>query len=372
MKRIQLLAIALILTIVGCKENATKENSEKSDMVNTESLTESFDVNNPEEWPVKFADYGFTPETYAQAESYAFYKTFIERSGVNNIFHFKTLSKAEDHWVVSPNNDVLYSMMIVDCTDDFTLVLPSTKDNRFISYQVVDANHFSPVHSYGSGEHFFPKGTFSTPNVLIGIRVVVDPTDSDDITYVANEVQPKMKIIAKSSESHIPVVDIEGMEKLRAALMTYYDKLENTFGGMTKDASGVKDEWLRMLCTAGAYGLSEDEHAMYIPYSPDLNADKAYTATYQVPPQDEFWSITMYDADKYLVSNDHNSLNKYNTVLNEDGTFTAYFGSVEQCGDVPNRVDIVDGWNFLMRAYKPNVKEFKQYKMPEVVEYIKE
>ena len=39
----------------------------------------------------KFADYGFTPETYAQAESYAFMKDFIGRSGVNKFFHFNVI-----------------------------------------------------------------------------------------------------------------------------------------------------------------------------------------------------------------------------------------------------------------------------------------
>ena len=29
------------------------------------------------------------------------------------------------------------------------------------------------------------------------------------------------------------------------------------------------------------------------------------------------------------------------------------FGSAEQCGDVPNRLDVTEGWNFLMRIYRP-------------------
>jgi len=371
--RINALTITVVITLIilSCGNNNTKKSNDTNEVEKIEKTSVNFDVNNPNEWPVKFADFGFTPETYAQAESYSFMKNFIDRNGINNIFHFKTLAKAEDKWVVSPNNDVLYSMVTVDATDDFTLVIPPTKDDRFISYQIVDGNHFTPVQDYGSGVHFFPKGTFTTPHVAIGIRIVVNPTDAEDIAYVASEVQPKMKIIAKSSENHLPAIDIEGMEKLRAALMPYYDELDNTFGGMTEDKSTVTNEWFRMLCTAGAWGLSEDEHAMYIPYAPGLSAEKAFTATYQVPPQDEFWSITMYNADKYLVSNDRNTMNKYNTVFNDDGTFTVCFGSEEQCGDAPNRVDIVDGWNFLMRAYRPDVEGFKQYKMPEVVEYVK-
>ncbi len=176
-----------------------------------------------------------------------------------------------------------------------------------------------------------------------------------------------MKVLAKSSKDHIPELNIKAMKEMRAALMPHYDALPNTFGGMTKTASDVNNLWHRVVITAGAWGLSEDEHAMYIPYAPGLKADQCYTATYAVPANDEFWSITIYDSNKYLVSNNANSLNQYNTTLNEDGTFTAYFGSVEQCGNVNNRVDTVDNWNSLMRAYRPDVAAFKQYQMPDVV-----
>jgi hypothetical protein len=41
-------------------------------------------------------------------------------------------------------------------------------------------------------------------------------------------------------------------------------------------------------------------------------------------------------------------------LLNEDGTFTAFFGSPEVCGDVPNRIDVSEGWNLMMRVYLPD------------------
>ncbi len=359
------LVIVSILIFTACGNNQSNKETNKN---TSEELGQNkFDVNNPDEWPVKFSDYGFTPETYAQTETNSFMEDFINRSGVNNFFHFKTLTKKEDHWVVSPNNDVLYSLVVVDASDDFTLIVPSTNDpDRIMSVQIIDGDHFTPKHFYGAGEYTFPKGTFNTPQIAVGIRVEVNPTDPEDIEYIANKIQPEMKIIAKSSKSHVPKIDREAMLKLRKALIPYYEKLPNSFGGMTKNASEVKDEWYRMLCTAGAWGLSEDEHAMYAIYAPNLSADKCYTATYQVPPQDGFWSITMYDANKYLVSNDRNVLNKYNTVFNDDGTFTVHFGSKEHCGDVANRLDTVNGWNFLMRAYKPDIDGFKAYKMPEV------
>ena len=71
-----------------------------------------------------------------------------------------------------------------------------------------------------------------------------------------------------------------------------------------------------------------------------------------MPENNAFWSITVYGADGYMKSV-NNILNASNTKMNADGTFTVYFGSAETCGDVPNRLDTTEGWNFLMRIYRP-------------------
>jgi hypothetical protein len=77
-----------------------------------------------------------------------------------------------------------------------------------------------------------------------------------------------------------------------------------------------------------------------------------HKATYQVPENDAFWSITVYGSDGFMKS-DNNIVNSSNVTLNADGTFTVCFGSRQACGDVPNRLDTTEGWNFLMRIYRP-------------------
>ena len=57
-------------------------------------------------------------------------------------------------------------------------------------------------------------------------------------------------------------------------------------------------------------------------------------------------------SDGYIKSED-STVNGHNVKPNADGTFTAYFGSKASCGDLPNRLDITEGWNFLMRIYRP-------------------
>ena len=117
-------------------------------------------------------------------------------------------------------------------------------------------------------------------------------------------------------------------------------------------ARGKADEKLRHLACAGAWGLFPNEHAVYINYNGRLPAEGHHTATYNVPENNAFWSITVYGADGYMKS-ENSILNKFNTKMNADGTFTVHFGSKEDCGDVPNRLDVSDGWNFLMRVYRP-------------------
>jgi hypothetical protein len=44
-----------------------------------------------------------------------------------------------------------------------------------------------------------------------------------------------------------------------------------------------------------------------------------------------------------------------------------HFGSKAVCGDVPNRVDVTEGWNFLMRVYRPGPTVLDEsYKLPTV------
>lgn len=50
--------------------------------------------------------------------------------------------------------------------------------------------------------------------------------------------------------------------------------------------------------------------------------------------------------------------------------FTVYFGAADKCPkDAKNRLDITDGWNFLMRCYLPGKEVLDgTYKLPSVTE----
>jgi hypothetical protein len=110
---------------------------------------------------------------------------------------------------------------------------------------------------------------------------------------------------------------------------------------------------------------------MYAPYSlPNAMANTCYVATYEQPVVSEFWSITAYNNEKYLMANEHNIVNTGNATLNDDGTFTIHYGSKEACEGVEEIKNFIltteDNWTFLMRAYEPDVEAFYEYKMPEI------
>lgn len=317
-------------------------------------------------WDINPANYGMTAEQFLEAESLHFMANMVKREGINGIFHFTTLAKAEDRWVVSPNNDVVYSMAVVDASQGFTVSMPDTGD-RYITAQIVSQEHMS-TQLLGGGEYTFDGSEFNGSHVAIGFRIGTDGSD-EDVKYIVENIQTKMTIQSKSDKS-VPSYDVETLLTVRSELMKGYNALPDTFGQMTDDVRKVQDWQKFTYSTAGAWGLSADEYAMYAPYNPSVSKDVCHVATYSQPQVEHFWSITLYNNEKYLMSNDHNVINTGNVDLNSDGTFTVHFGSKEACSgikDIKNFALVTeDNWGFLMRAYGANVEQFMNYQMPKV------
>jgi hypothetical protein len=195
---------------------------------------------------------------------------------------------------------------------------------------------------------------------------LLHPDDPEDIKLV-NQLQDQFVIKANSTD---PFEEPNWDKQSLAALSAEYNKEFAMFdlypeGWMGK--RGAADEATRHIGCAGAWGLFPNEDAVYINYNGHLSADKCHTATYQVPENNAFWSITVYGADGYMKSV-NNILNAANTQINADGTLTVHFGSQAACGDVPNRLDVSEGWNFLMRVYRPGPSVLNgSYKLPAAV-----
>lgn len=319
-------------------------------------------------WSTDPRQYGMSPRDYIQSESRAFMANFLDRSGINKFHHFQGLTKAADHWVVSPNNDTIYSMAVVNASQGFTLKLPEVGD-RFLATQIVTENHMTPFYVYGGGVHKFAAKDFDTKFVAVGVRIGTTGTP-DDVKTIVEKLQPQYAIEDAATDASLPKVDMATLAKVRAALIKEYSKLPNSFNTMVKHTQDVKD-WERFTyVTAGAWGLSEDANAMYAIGGPkDAQGGKCYKATFPKVPAKHFFSITVYGSDNYLMTDADNSVGSNRGVkLNKDGSFEVVFGGEQHRKLAPNYLATPEkGWGILLRAYGPDVEAFRKYKMPEIV-----
>ena len=316
-------------------------------------------------WAADPVNYGMTAAEYINAEAHAFFANFIGRAGINHFTHFKTLASPDDTWVVSPNVDTLYSVAIVNAAEGFTLEIPDT-GKRFISIQITDENHITPLHLYGGGARRFTADQFETDHVGIGLRIGTDGTP-EDIATIVETIQLQTKITGAKQDDSLPRPDLNTLLRVREAMIVQYSKLPNTFGVMQTHTRDVRDWEVFTYATAGAFGLSMDQHAMYAIYTPEgAVGGECWIGTFPPVPAEEFFSVTVYGPDKFLMTNENNVVSSIRSAVTEaDGSFTVVFGG-KQCRDkAPNWIHAPqDGWSLLLRAYRPRVAEFKAYQMP--------
>ncbi|WP_235083169.1 DUF1254 domain-containing protein [Chlorogloeopsis fritschii PCC 9212] len=306
-----------------------------------------------------------TQENYCRAETDRAFASGLKLSGgVNRWLHFRNLTPLDQQTVVRMNKDTLYSTALVDTSKGATLTVPQMLEDRYFSVLMVDNDHYAPGVIYKLGTHELPQ---DTKYLCLLVRIhLYNPDDPSDIALV-NKLQDQFVIRAASAD---PFPELkwdkkshEELTKQFNAEFAKYDKYPDDWMG----PRGQVNEKTRHLACAGAWGLFPNKDAVYINYNGNLPGERCHMATYTVLGNTGFWSITVYGADGYMKSV-NSVLNQFNTTFNDDGTFTVCFGSQEVCGDVPNRLDVTEGWNFLMRVYRPGESVLNgSYKLPDAV-----
>ncbi|WP_448811176.1 DUF1254 domain-containing protein [Agromyces bauzanensis] len=302
-------------------------------------------------------------DNFAHAETSRMFAAIAAQAGGSGRWaHNRTPTPLDNQPVIRQNRDTLYSTVIVDVSEGATLTIPDSGD-RYLSVMVVNHDHYIPLVLHAPGEHRLHADDLGSRYVLLAARILVDPEDAADVAAV-NALQDRFAVDAASDEPFVaPEYDQASLDETRTALLTLSRGLSG-FGG----AFGTRDEVdpvHHLLGTAAGWGGLPESEAFYVNVEPRLPVGE-YSLMVADVPVDAFWSVSLYNAGGYFEQADGLvSVNSVTAARNDDGTVTIRFGGPDD--GRPNRLGIMDGWNYLVRFYRPRPEVVDgSWRFPEV------
>jgi len=276
-----------------------------------------------------------------------------DAGGVNQFRHNRRPASIDHQTVIRLNRDTLYSMAIVDVGQGATVTLPDAA-GRYLSVMVVDADHYVTHVFHATGDHAIPAGDADHGHVLVAARILVDPTDPDDVAAVGR-LQDQLTLHAPSTLPYTPPdYDTESLDRTRKALLALaagLSSFDRTFG--TREQV---DPVRHLIGTAAGWGGLPTTEASYVGVTPPSAATSVQLALRDVPV-DAFWSISVYNAQGYFEPNPSGryTVNSVTGTAEPDGSVVVRFlAPADADRDVANGIPIPGpGWNFVLRLYRP-------------------
>ncbi|EME15442.1 DUF1254 domain-containing protein [Rhodococcus triatomae] len=272
-----------------------------------------------------------------------------DAGGVNTFSHNREPASIDHQTVIRLNRDTLYSFAVVDLAEGATLTIPEHGD-RYLSAMVVSQDHYVGAILHDPGRHELRAADFGTRHVVIAVRILVDPARDGDLDAVA-ALQDGLSVEAGSAQQFVaPEYDRASLDSTREALLTLAAGLtgfDQTFGRPDQ-----VDPVRHLIGTAAGWGGLPSDEAAYIGVVPD-RSNGNQEITLRDVPVDGFWSISVYNTEGYFQKNSQGaySVNNITGTANADGSVTVRFGDFPD--GTPNAIPTTDGWNFLVRLYRP-------------------
>ncbi len=291
-----------------------------------------------------------TVDNYARAEV-AFQVDRFAGFGaaVNTWTHIRTPTPLDRQTVIRMNRDTLYSVALVDISQGATVTIPDA-GGRYLTVMVMNEDGYVNRVIHEPGDEPLTVDEFDTPYVLLIARILVDPTDPDDVAEVGR-LQDRIMLHATAARPWVTgqydEVSYEATKRPLLALGTGILDSHRTFG-----PKGAVDQVRFLIGTAGGFGGLPEEEAFYAVRATPQRAGRFGLQVADVPV-DGFWSLSVYNRDGYFDPNpyDSYSVNSVTATPDPDGSVTVRFGP-EPDGS-PNFLFVKDGWNYVARMYRP-------------------
>jgi hypothetical protein len=271
--------------------------------------------------------------------------------GVNVFRHNREPAPIEKQTIIRLNRDTFYSFAVVDLARGARLSMPDAGD-RYVSVMLVNEDHLINEILHGAGSFELSADRVGSRYVFLAVRTLVDPDDPADIAAVS-ALQDQYLLHVESAEPFEPPdYDAASLDETRDALLQLARGLGD-LTGMFGSADEV-DPVRHLIGTAAGWGGLPASEAVYVGIDPRLPKG-TYAMTFRDVPVDAFWSVSVYNAEGFFEPNPSGSYT-CNSVTGKraaDGSVTVRLVPDAAATDLPNAVKTPEGWNLLIRLYRP-------------------
>jgi len=293
------------------------------------------------------------PHNFVRAETDRYMGVVIEDGDLGEITLGREPTDLNNQRVIRMNLDTLYSSGVFDMeAGPVTVTLPNAEDGRYISAQVLNQDHLT-VDVFHEGTHTFTPEDVKTRYAVMIIRVFANALDDQDIDY-ANTLQDEI-VVSQDGQGtfEVPEYDQTTFNATRMSLLRLGALARGNFGVRMGTAEEI-DPVSHLIVTAVGWGLLPESEAAYFPGRPETGMEETpHELILKDVPANAFWSVTMYNERGFMMENDLgvNAVNNVNATRRDDGSYRIQFG--ECTADSVNCIPTPDGWNYILRAYKP-------------------